>query len=196
VTTTGKGLSVEAGLLKLRSALSTPGTSTRLAGLSGVGKTRLVQALFDERVGNHALNRSQVLYADVSESPVPDPNTLASQLIAVKTRAVLIVDNCPPDLHQRLTQNCSRPESSVSLQTVEYDVRDDLPEETNVFRLEPASEEIIEKLLRKRFLYIGEVDARTIAGFSGGNARVAIALLCGCQVTNTRVLFFFESSFS
>ena len=71
VTTTGKGLSVEAGLLKLRSALSSLGTSTRLAGLSGVGKTRLVQALFDERVGNDALNRSQVLYADVSRARCP-----------------------------------------------------------------------------------------------------------------------------
>ena len=78
---------------------------------------------------------------------MPDPNTLASQLIAVKRRAVLVVDNCPPDLHQRLTQACSRLESSVSLLTVEYDVRDDLPEETDVFRLEPASEEIIEMLM-------------------------------------------------
>jgi hypothetical protein len=47
-----KGLSVEDGLLKLRSALSTPGTSVRLTGLSGVGKTRLVHttgSLVDRR---------------------------------------------------------------------------------------------------------------------------------------------------
>ena len=35
---------------------------------------------------------------------------------------------------------------------------------------------IIEKLIRKRFSHISQVDARTIAGFSGGNARVAISL--------------------
>jgi hypothetical protein len=174
--TTGEGLSVEAGLLKLRSALSSPGISVRLAGLSGVGKTRLVQALFDQRVGEHALNPSQSFYTDISDAPVPDPGTLANQLISDKTRAVLIVDNCPPDLHNRLTQTCSRPESTVSLLTVEYDVRDDVPEETSVFRLEPASEDIIETLIRKRFSHISQVDARTIAGFSGGNARVAIAL--------------------
>lgn len=174
--TTGEGLSVEAGLLKLRSGLSSPGISVRLAGLSGVGKTRLVQALFDQRVGEHALNPSQSFYTDISDAPVPDPGTLANQLISDKTRAVLIVDNCPPDLHNRLTQTCSRPESTVSLLTVEYDVRDDVPEETSVFRLEPASEDIIETLIRKRFSHISQVDARTIAGFSGGNARVAIAL--------------------
>lgn len=171
-----KGMSVQAGLKELRFALSTPGTSIRLAGLSGVGKTRLVQAIFDERVGEQALNRSQAFYTDMSDSPDPDPRTFAEQLIADKTRAILIVDNCPPDLHRRLTQTCSGSQSTVSLLTVEYDVRDHLPEETSVFRLEPASEEIIEKLIRKRFSHISQVDARTIANFSGGNARVAIAL--------------------
>jgi hypothetical protein len=175
-TIAAKGLSVEGGLLKLRSALSTPGTSVRLAGLSGVGKTRLVQALFDQRIGEYALNPSQAFYTDVSGSPVPDSDTLANQLIADKTRAVLIVDNCPPNLHRRLTQICSKPESTVSLLTVEYDVRDDLPEETSVFRLEPASEQLIEQLIRKQFSHISQVDTRTIAGFSGGNARVAISL--------------------
>ena len=170
------GLSVEDGLLKLRSALATPGTSVRLTGLSGVGKTRLVQALFDDRVGDRALDQFLAIYTDVSDSPSPGPVTVANQLINDRTRAIVIIDNCPPDLHHRLTQTCSRLQSSVSLLTVEYDVRDDLPEETSVFRLEPASEEIIEKLINKRFTHIGQVDARTIASFSGGNARVAIAL--------------------
>ncbi len=173
---TEQGLSVEDGLLKLRSPLSTPGTSVRLTGLSGVGKTRLVQALFDNRVGENALNQYQAIYTDISDSPEPDPVTITNQLINDKTRAILIIDNCPPDLHHRLTPICSSQQSTVSLLTVEYDVRDDLPEETSVFRLEPASEEIIEKLISKRFTHIGQVDVRTIASFSGGNARVAIAL--------------------
>lgn len=174
-TTKGTGLSIDAGFLKLRSALSLPGAIVRLAGLSGVGKTRLVQALFDQRVGEHALNPSQAFYTDISDSPLPDPGAFANQLINDKTRAVLIIDNCPPELHRRLTQICSRPEGTVSLLTVEYDVRDDLPEETSVFRLEPASEGVVERLIRKRFPYISQVDARTIAVFSGGNSRLAIA---------------------
>lgn len=100
-----KGMSVENGLQKLRSAVSTPGSSVRLAGLSGVGKTRLVQAMFDERVGEQALNCSQAFYTDMSDSPDPDPKTFAEQLFADKTRAILIVDNCPPDLHRRLTKS-------------------------------------------------------------------------------------------
>ena len=179
--TTGQDLSVENGLLRLRNALSTPGLSVRLVGLSGVGKTRLVQALFDDRLGENALNQYQTIYADVSDKPVPDPVTIASQLINDKNRAILIIDNCPPDLHHRLTQACSRQQSTVSLLTVEYDVRDDLPEETRVFRLEPASDNIIEKLISNRFAHISQVDTRTIASLSGGNARVAIALASTVQ---------------
>ncbi len=176
--TTNQKLSVIDGLLKLRLGLSTPGTSIRLVGLSGIGKTRLVQALFDSRVGNNALNPSQAIYTDIADGSIPDPAAMASQLINDQRRAILIVDNCPPDLHHRMVQICSGQQGSVSLLTVEYDVRDDLPEETRVFRLEPASEEVIEKLIgsRKEFAHISPVDAGGIASFSGGNARVAIAL--------------------
>jgi len=64
----------------------------------------------------------------------------------------------------------------LSIITIEYDVRDDQPEETEVFRLEPATNELIEKVLCNRYKFISQIDARTIAQFSGGNARIAIAL--------------------
>ncbi len=173
---TNSGMSVEDGVQSLRSALSIPGNSIRLIGLSGVGKTRFVQALFDEKIGKNPLNRSFVFYTDISFSPNPNPNNIVEQLIAGKARTILIVDNCDPDLHRRLSQTTSQPSSPISLLTIEYDVRDDLPEETNVYKLEAASEEIIEKLMQKRFKYISQVDAKTIAKFSGGNFRLAITL--------------------
>ena len=171
-----KGQTVEAGIQSLRSELSAPGASVRIAGLSGVGKTRLSQALFDDRIGKKALNRSLAFYTDITDNPAPDPKTFAEQLISSKTRAILIVDNCPPELHKLLTKTISAPESTISLLTVEYDVREDLPDETIVFRLEPSSEDIIEKIIANRFEHINQVDARTIAKFSGGNARIAISL--------------------
>lgn len=175
-TGSNRALSVQDGLLRLRSALSSPGSSVRLVGLSGVGKTRLVQALFDERTGEQTLAPALAIYTDISASPAPEPCAMAEHLIALRTKAVLIIDNCPPDLHRCLTKICNQPESKVSLLTIEYDVRDDLPEETSVFKLEPASDELICKLLRKRFPHISQVDAQTIADFSGGNARIAIAI--------------------
>ena len=173
---TEQGLNVVDGIVRLRSILSMPRKCVRLVGLSGVGKTRLVQALFDDRIREKALKQNVAFYTDVADSPDPDPASLANQLINDEVRAILIIDNCPPDLHRRLAQICSDDQSTASLLTIEYDVRDDIPEETSVFRLEPASENIIEKLISQQYVHISQVDAATIAKFSGGNARVAIVL--------------------
>ncbi|PEQ92933.1 hypothetical protein CN481_14175 [Bacillus sp. AFS006103] len=171
-----QGLAISDGINEIRNILHRPASSARLVGLSGVGKTRLLQALFDARIGENPLNKSIVFYTDISDGPNPDPINFAERLVALKSRFILAVDNCPPDLHRRLSLICSKPNSLVSLITVEYDVRDDQPEETDVFRLEPASTELIEKVVLKRFSHITEIDAQSIANFSGGNARIAIAL--------------------
>ncbi len=168
-----EGVSVSEGLSSLRQKLSVPATSVRLAGLPGVGKTRLVQALFDDRIGDNALNPSLAFYTDMSDSPQPDPRTFAEQL---SEQAIIIVDNCPPELHRKMTEVSTKAQSGISLLTVEYDVKDDIPEETQVFRLQTASIEVIEKIISTRHPFISRVDANAIAKFSDGNARVAIAL--------------------
>lgn len=164
------------GIKRIRDRLRHPGRVVRLVGLSGVGKTRLVQALFDDRVGGQSLDPSLAAYTDIADGPDPQPTVVVSDLIASRTRAILVIDNCPPDLHRRLSDLCRLPESTVSVITVEYDIREDQPEGTEVFELEPSSTELIEKLLKRRFPQLSPVDSRTIAEFSGGNARIAIAL--------------------
>jgi hypothetical protein len=182
---TEDGLSALAGIERLRAQLRAPRTVVRLVGLSGVGKTRLVQALFDSRLGKDNLDPSLALYTDIADAPSPAPATLASDLIAAKENAILVIDNCPPDLHGRLSEICRSPESTISLITVEYDIREDLPEGTEVFSLEPSSSTLIENLIRRRFPGVSPVDARTIAEFSGGNARIAIALAATIERNET-----------
>ena len=184
-----KGQSVKDGLSKIRAALAIPGKSVRLVGLSGVGKTRFAQALFDSRIGQHALNPRWAIYVDMSDGPEPDPVTLADQLINDRSPVVMIVDNCPPDLHRCLAQTCSKSHSTVSVLTVEYDIRDDIPEETTgIFRLEPASDDLIKKLVFNRFNHIGQLNAWKIAELSGGNARIAIALALANTVEHGQTL--------
>lgn len=172
----GKGVSAADGLTTIRDILHEPRKVVRLVGLSGVGKTRFVQALFDSRAGDRSLDPSLAMYCDMGDDPDPQPVALASNLIASKARSILVIDNCPPDLHRRLSETCRTAGSLLSLITIEYDIRDDDPEETDVYRLEASSDELIEKLIRARFGNISQVDAKTIATFSGGNARLAIAL--------------------
>lgn len=171
-----RDIKVLEGIQRIRDLLARPGTVARLVGLSGLGKTRMVQALFDIRVGEHALDPSLAFYTNMADDPDPHPTALATERIAVGSRAILVVDNCQPDLHRRLSDVCRSAESPLSVITIEYDIKDDEPEETEVFRLEPSSDELIEKLIRRRFPIVSGIDARTIADFAGGNARIAIAL--------------------
>ncbi|WAC14934.1 hypothetical protein [Dyadobacter pollutisoli] len=169
-------LTIENGILAIRQLLSQPGNYLRLTGLSGVGKTRLAQALFDERVGQEIVNQSHVIYTDISEEPTPSPQHITEQLIAGNYRTILIIDNCSPELHRSLVNKLTCQSHSVSLLTIEYDVADDQPDETDVFHLEPSSDRVISTLILRRFPKITELDAWKIAEFSGGNARVAVAL--------------------
>lgn len=182
---TDQGLSTLQGIQQIRDELRKDRHVVRLVGLSGVGKTRLVQALFDDRVGKQSLDPSLALYTNMADGPDPQPIGLASNLVAARTRAILVIDNCPPDLHHRLSEVCRQPESEVSVITVEYDIREDEPEATEVFTLESSSQELIEKLVRRWFPDISQIDARTIAEFSGGNARIAIALAATVERNET-----------
>jgi hypothetical protein len=182
---TDTGVSALEGIRQMRNKLREPRSVVRLVGLSGVGKTRLVQALFDDRVGVQSLNPSLAIYTNIADSPNPQPTGLASELVAAGTPAILVVDNCPSELHQRLSEVCRQEHSKLSVITVEYDIREDEPEGTEVFTLETSSPELIEKLLRRRFPTISQIDARTIADFSGGNARIAIALAATIERNGT-----------
>lgn len=169
-------LPVMKGIQRLRTRLGRPKQCVRLIGLSGVGKTRLVQALFEKDVGEECLDSSLAVYTDYSEETVPTARDMARELIAKGQRAILIVDNCNPTTHSELARLCSDEGSEVSLITVEYDVRDDEPERTEVFRLQSASPELVSQWIKQEFLDISEVDRGKIAEFGGGNFRVARAL--------------------
>lgn len=170
------GVDVMQGIDRIRNILRNVRGVVRLAGLSGVGKTRLVQALFDARVGINPLDPASVCYADMNDNPSPQPAGLISNLVATQTRAIVVIDNCAPDLHRRITDLCQASDSQVSAITVEYDVQDDKPEGTDVFRFEPSSIELVSKLIARRFPTITQLDVDKIADFSGGNARIALAL--------------------
>lgn len=169
---------IEHGIQAMRAILEKCGGIIRLVGLSGTGKTRLVQALFDSKVGSNALDRSIVIYVDQGsdQSPTPSARDMISQLAANGLRAILVVDNCNPTTHRDLAQAVKTAGGLLSLITVEYDVSDDEPEETQVFRLEPASEKVIEEILDRLTPNLSQADRHRVAEFSSGNARIALAL--------------------
>jgi hypothetical protein len=171
-----EALTIGEGIARLRAAMRTPKQCIRLIGLSGLGKTRLVQALFENSVGEEALDPGLAIYADYSTETDPTARDMARQLVALGQRAILIVDNCNPTTHAELARICSESASNVSLLTVEYDVRDDEPERTEVFRLESAAPGLVAQWLEGQFPDISQIDRDKIAEFSDGNFRVARAV--------------------
>jgi hypothetical protein len=179
-----EGSAVSSAIKRLRTDLS-ENVSVRMVGLSGVGKTRLVQALFDNRIipEQPALDPENVIYADLSDAVTPQPSIMVEALVGSGADCVVVVDNCGPDVHQKLTEIAKQPGSKIRLITVEYDIRDDLPEATVCYRLEGSSDEIIKELLKRRYNFLSENDVDKIAELSDGNARVAFALASTTQTS-------------
>ena len=177
------------GINAIRVKLNEPRTSVRLVGLSGVGKTRLAQALFDVRIGVNPLDIREVWYCDFGELPDPIPLHFISDLKQQNERFIVIVDNCGKEEHSKLTKSITNVDSQISLLTIEYDISDDLPEKTQVFKLEPNSPMIVEKVIERCYPDIANPIANTIAQLTGGNYRLALAIASTIEhVDNISVL--------
>ena len=175
-TTDKKGLPILEGIELVRNKLRNKKSVVRIIGLSGVGKTRFAQALFEKDIGENALSQSDVIYADLGESLTPSATDCIEYLIVNNISAQVVLDNCPPDTHRALQERISQNNTNIRLLTIEYDIREDQSEGTDVVQIEPVGEKLVSDLVQKRFSKISQLNADKIAEFSGGNARVALAL--------------------
>jgi hypothetical protein len=171
------GKTIEEAIGTLRRNLDAPSVS-RIVGLSGVGKTRFVQAVFDPRVfPSQSIPASEnVIYCDFSDEIDPLPRSMVETLLLKKANCTIVVDNCSPAEHERLSQLVRSPECQLKLITVEYDIKEDSHEGTSVYRLEGSSKNTILELLRRKYPSLSSADASRIADYSDGNGRVAFAL--------------------
>lgn len=176
VTEPDRAYAVPTGLALVREALAAPRSVVRLTGLSGMGKTRFAQAVFDGRVGASALDPSLVIYGDAGFEKAASPGQLARSLVEDRVEAVLIVDNCPAERHRELTGIVRRLGSRLRLLTIDFDLGDDQPDHTEVFRLQNAGEDLIDSLLRQRAPELTRADRHRIVEFAGGNTRIALAI--------------------
>lgn len=72
--------------------------------------------------------------------------------------------------------------------TIEYDVKDHLPERTDVYKLQPNSTDIIQKVIERHYPDINDINRRKIADFSGGNYRLALAIASNIEKTDNLAL--------
>lgn len=183
------------GIQLTRDRLRPPGSTVRITGLSGVGKTRFAQAIFEGQVGLDALPSSDAIYADLGNDLTPTASELVTYLIANDFATYLVLDNCPPDVHRSLQKQVAASSAKLRLLTIEYDISEDKPEETEVIHLEPTSEATVSKLVQKRLPDLGRINADRIAEFAGGNARIALALASRVNADETLSNFSDEELF-
>jgi pimeloyl-ACP methyl ester carboxylesterase len=91
----------------------------RIAGLSGLGKTRLVLNSIQNTAED---TKSSVLYIDLaldSNSIVHEVNKWVSE----EYTGTIVADNCSPLLHDQLSQAIGRPESKLKLITIDSDIQ-------------------------------------------------------------------------
>jgi hypothetical protein len=164
------------GVAHVRQALAEPGHVVRLVGLSGMGKTRFAQVLFDERLGPGALAAPSVLYADAGLGPEVSPAQMISGLIQEGADAIVVIDNCPRALHDQLALVVRRVGSRLKLLTIDFDIGPDRPRDTALFRLDRAGDDLIDALLKQRASSLSQPERKRICEFSQGNARIALAI--------------------
>lgn len=157
----------------MRAALSAPGGAVRLLGLSGMGKTRLAEALFDEAIDPPStLPRNRAIYGDAGLDLALSPALLTERIAASGVEAIIVVDNCSDIVHGQLTELVRRT-GNASLLTIDYDASGEKTEGLVVV-LGENSEEVLKALLKQRFPNLKDRERERLATFSGGNARVAL----------------------
>ncbi len=99
--------------------LSRPRRMLRVLGAAGVGKSRLVlESLWEEDARFPHLNEF-VLYADLSEVEETAVLGAARTLADTEARAVVVMDDCPQETHDRLAGIVMAPGSRLSLVTID-----------------------------------------------------------------------------
>ena len=180
-----KELSLEEAILAVRRLILSSKKTIRITGLSGVGKSRFVQALFEEDVGEEVLDRTAVIYADIGNQPDPSAHTMIETLLAQQASIIVVLDNCQSELHSTLSERLRSHNNSLKLITVEYDIREDKPQTTEVVQIEANGPKVAEKLLIRRHPELGQLNAAKIAEFSEGNARLALAIAESAPIDGT-----------
>ncbi|MDF7773777.1 hypothetical protein P1X14_00835 [Sphingomonas sp. AOB5] len=177
----GRTVDIRTALGAVREILAKPGGIVRLVGLSGMGKTRFAEVLFDGRIAKGSeLPAEQAIYGDAGLELAVGAPLLAEQLVLANVKSVIIVDNCTSRAHAQLAEIVSRKQSQSSLLTIDYDIESD-PTLGEFVRLDDNSPQLIANLLGQRQPGLGYRDYERLAHFAGGNARIALKIAEGAR---------------
>lgn len=164
--------SLEKVMEEVAKRMISPGESTRIVGLSGLGKTETVFQTCNRNLSNEY--HYNLIYVDAAEVGA---NTLISRVRTLigKNRGEwfgLIVDNCEPELHSRLHEINSQSEGTLI--TIDTTVEKRVCDNTIIFPY--ASDEIIKQIITNRHPSLNSESVLRIVKFADGFPLIAVIL--------------------
>lgn len=154
------------GFLLDQAAIGEPQKVAHIIGLTAVGKSRLaLEAL--------CRFRSMVLYAVEGEAEPEILKATVQKLADSGKRAIVVVDQCTPKLHDRLSPMVSPTTSQLSLVTIDIDE----PSGTladSTYQVDQAPEAVTEAIVKCIAPDLSHLDQLRIVEFSGGFPGIAI----------------------
>lgn len=159
---------------EIRELLSKDGTALRVVGLSGLGKTRLALEALRPKSKTDALSAS-VVYFNAGHQDTEIRHHV-SEWRRRGLGGILVVDDCPSDLHVALHAEATSPGSRLSILTLDLDPNERLRDVTR-FRLEPSDADHVASVVKKSAPGMSDDDAKKITALSSGFIYFA-QLLC------------------
>lgn len=146
----------------------------RLSGPSGFGKTRFVYEILGS-VSSIAdeIDNASVLYCDGSISG-DDAVKLAVEIADASLPGILVVDECPDELHIKLAKLVQRPNSKLRLVTMDIETKVLQASDTLAIRVEKADDPLIQQIAKGIAPGLSDRDSRFIADLAEGFPSMAV----------------------
>lgn len=151
------------------------GNAVRVIGPSGYGKTRLVHQLIASQAAlpQDVLGESQIvycLYEDVKDRLL----NIAREIADTRSRALLIVDDCPDSVHMKLSETVHRNGSHCHLITIGVETKAKGARRNLIIELNAASNALIGQIAAATNRQVSDRNASLIRDLSQGFPRMAV----------------------
>jgi hypothetical protein len=155
--------------------LSMRGNAVRIIGPSGFGKTRLVHQLIASQMAlpHDVLSESQIIYCLYEDVKDRLPN-IVREIADTGSRALLVVDDCPDQVHTKLIETVHRDGSNCHLITIGVETKAQGIRRNLIVELNAASNELIGHIAEATNKKVSEKNASLILDLSQGFPRMAV----------------------
>ncbi len=146
----------------------------RIVGPSGFGKSRFAYELFNrQKVVADQIDAAAIIYADF---PIVGDEVakLALEVANSASPVILVVDDCPDNIHSRLANIAQCAGSELRLVTVDVETRIPGANDTLIINLEPAPDELIGNIAKSVSPMLSDVDSQFIQELANGFPRMAV----------------------